>query len=101
MKLKKGDKVKVLSGKDRGKIGIIGAIFKKSSKVIIEGINIVTIFEKKKDNVKKGGMRKVEAPIYISKIQLVDETNKPIKIGFIIKDGKKLRINKKNKKTLI
>ena len=96
MKIKKGDKVKLLSGKDKGKIGNVTAVIRTVGKIVVEGVNMVTKFEKKSDS-KKGGMRKEEAPIYASKVMVVDENGKTSRVGYDVKDGKKVRIAKKTK----
>jgi large subunit ribosomal protein L24 len=96
MKIKKGDKVKVLNGKDRGKISTIKEIIRSTNKVIVEGVNIVTKFTKSKGDQKKGGLLKVEGPISVSKVQLIDpKTNKPTRIGIKRENGKVIRIAKK------
>jgi len=79
MKIKKGDKVKVLNGKDRGRTGTVLAVIRKSGKVVVEGINIVTKFEKKKDEAHKGGIKKEEAPMYACKLKVLDDEGKPVK----------------------
>jgi large subunit ribosomal protein L24 len=97
MKIKKGDKVKVISGKDRGKTGTVQKVMVKTSKVIVEGVNIVTKFEKLNREQKKGGLVKVEGPMYVSKVQLIDpKTNKATRIGYKIENDKKVRLTKKS-----
>jgi large subunit ribosomal protein L24 len=76
MKIKKGDKVKVLNGKDRGKIGTVKEVIRKKDKVIVEGVNFVTKFEKQKKDQKLGGLMRVEGPMHISKVMLVKEEKK-------------------------
>lgn len=99
MKIKKGDKVKVLSGKDRDKEGTVVSIIREDNKAIVSGINMVTVFEKKKSDVKKGGLKKVEGPINVSKLMVVNPNNsKPSRVGFKVEDGKKIRIFKKSSK---
>ena len=100
MKVKKGDKVKILSGKDRGKTGSVVSVLRKSGRLIVEGVNIVTRFEKKNNEKKTGGITKGEAPIYTSKVQVLDDEGKATRIGFEIKEGKKIRISKKTKKAI-
>lgn len=95
MRIKKGDKVKVLSGKDRGKTGTVQKVLVKTAKVIVEGVNIVTTYEKKKADQKKGGLVKVEGPMAVSKVQLLDpKSNKPTRVGYKIENGKKVRVAK-------
>ena len=100
MKVKKGDKVKILSGKDRGKTGTIKQVFRKSAKVIVEGINFVTTYEKKKNEQKKGGIIKVEGPISVSKVQILDAKNKPTRIGYKFEKDKEIRISNKTKEVI-
>jgi large subunit ribosomal protein L24 len=100
MKIKKGDKVKVLSGKDKGKVAAVVAVLRDSNRVVVEGVNMVTKFEKKQSDTKKGGVIRVEAPMGVSKVQVVDAEGKPTRIGYEIKDGKKIRIAKRTKKQL-
>jgi large subunit ribosomal protein L24 len=100
MKIKKGDKVKILSGKDKGKIGNVVAVVRTTGKVVVDGVNMLTKFEKKQSDTKKGGIRKEEAPLFASKVQIVDENGKASRVGFEVKDGKKVRVLKKTKKQL-
>jgi len=100
MKVKKGDKVKILSGKDRGKTGTIKMVFRKTAKVIVEGVNFVTTYEKKKSEEKKGGLIKVEGPISVSKVQLLDSNGKPGRVGFKFEKDKKVRISTRTKEVI-
>jgi len=98
MKIKKGDKVKVISGKDRGKIGEVKDVFKKVDKVVVNGVNIITKHQKPTgDESKPSGILKYEGPIHVSNVMLIDpKNNKPTRIGYKIKDGKKVRFAKKS-----
>lgn len=99
MKIKKGDKVKVISGKDRGKEGTVLSVIRNDRKVIVSGINMVTLFEKKKAEDKKGGLKKIEGPINVSKLMVVNPDNsKPSRVGFKVEDDKKVRIFKNSSK---
>lgn len=101
MKIKKGDKVQVLSGKDRGKQGDVKIIDRKNNKVIVAGVNFVTKFEKKKSEQEKGGLIKVEGPMSVSKVQLIDpKTNKPTRVGTKMENGKKVRVTKKSQSVI-
>ena len=96
MKLKKGDKVVVITGVNKGKEGTITRVL--DEKVIVEGINIVTKHVKPKNNNGTGEIIKVEAPIHASNVMLLDpKTKKPTRVK-IEKDekGKKIRIAKKS-----
>lgn len=101
MKIKKGDKVKVLCGKDRGKIGEVIRVNKKAGKVMVKGVNMITKAEKKVSEEQKGGLIKQEGFFDKSNVQLIDpKTEKPTRVGFEIKDNKKVRISKKTKNVI-
>lgn len=74
MKIKVGDKVKVITGSNKGKEGKILTILKAQNRVIIEGINLVKKHIKPNGQNEQGGIREVEAPIHISNVKKVEET---------------------------
>ncbi len=95
-KIKKGDKVKVLTGKDRGKTGSIKMVLTKEQKVKIEGINVVKKHLKPKRKGEKGELTSISAPLNISKVQLIcPGCNKPARVGLIMDGDKKFRVCKK------
>lgn len=103
LKLRKGDTVIVITGKDKGKVGKIKGIVRKDGKVraIVEGVNIVKKHVRRIEGVREGGIFEVEKPIDISNIAYFDEkSKKPVKVGFKISvEGNKVvkyRINKKS-----
>jgi large subunit ribosomal protein L24 len=102
-KIKKGDSVVVLSGKDKGKNGKVLKIIKNSEhiKAIVEGVNIVKKHNKQ-SATSKGGIESIEKPVFISKLSLIDpKTSKPSRVGFkFLQDGKKVRFLKKSGETL-
>ncbi len=103
-KIKKGDNVIVLSGKDKGKTGKILRMIKvkdKPLKAIVEGANIVKKHTKQ-SATKKGGIESIEMPMYVCKLSLIDpKTSKASRVGFkFLKDGKKVRFTKKSGETL-
>ena len=103
-KIKKGDSVIILSGKDKGKTGKILKILKnkdKQDKAIVEGANIVKKHTKQ-SATQKGGIESIEMPLFLSKLSLLDpKTSKPSRVGFkFLKDGKKVRFSKKSGETL-
>ena len=99
-KLKKGDEVVVLTGKDKGKRGKIIKMLPSSSKAIVSEINKVKK-HKKPDNNDAGGIIEKEMPIHISNLSYFDSsTNKATKIGFKIEKEKKIRINKSSGKEI-
>ena len=95
MKIKKDDKVIVLSGKDKGKQGKILSADPKAMKVVVEGVNVATKHQKPVKQGQEGGIIKVETPIYASKVQLVcPKCDKGTRVGYKLVDGKKVRVCK-------
>lgn len=98
MKLKVGDKVRVIAGSSKGKEGKIIKTLRNEDKVIVEGVNIVKK-HKKGNGQETGGILEVEAPIHVSNVMIIDpKTKKPTRIGYKIdeKSNKKIRISKKS-----
>ena len=96
MKIKKDDKVIVLSGKDKGKQGKVLVADPKAMKVIVEGVNVATKHQKPRKQGEEGGIIKRETPIYASKVMLVcPKCGKPTRVGHAFVDGKKTRACKK------
>lgn len=97
MHVKKGDKVKVLSGKDRGKQGVILEAYPKKERVLVEGINMVKIHAKPSQENPQGGILNQEAPIHVSNVLPIDpKSGEPTRVGYEVRDGKKIRIAKKS-----
>jgi len=98
MKLKVGDKVRVIAGSSKGKEGKIIKTLRDENRVIVEGANIVKK-HKKGNGQETGGILEVEAPIHASNVMLIDpKTKKPTRVGYKIdeKTNKKIRISKKS-----
>src|SRR5690625_149199 len=101
MHVKQGDKVQVLTGKDRGKQGVVLEVYPKKEKVLVEGINMVRIHAKPSQENPQGGILNQEAPIHISNVLPIDpKTGEPTRVGYEIRDGKKVRIAKKSGEAL-
>ena len=100
--VKKGDRVIVTSGRDKGKIGNVKDINKKDGTVLVEGVNIVTKAQKANPMLGiQGGLNKMEKPVASSKVMLVCPVcEKPTRIGHAVKDDKKVRVCKKCKKEI-
>ncbi|MBR1944049.1 MAG: 50S ribosomal protein L24 [Alphaproteobacteria bacterium] len=96
LKIRKGDTVQVITGSSKGQRGLVKKVFVSESKVIVEGINVVTRHIRPDYRYPQGSVTK-EMPIHISNVALVDnETNKPGKVGFKKdENGKKIRFFKK------
>jgi large subunit ribosomal protein L24 len=97
-KIKKGDKVVILSGKDKGKHGEVTKAFPKESKVLVGGINMMTRHKKPSQTNPQGGLERIEAPMHISKVAIEDpKTGKPTRVGFkVLEDGRKVRVAKRS-----
>ncbi|HHB81777.1 MAG TPA: 50S ribosomal protein L24 [Aliiroseovarius sp.] len=92
-KLKKGDKVVVLAGKDKGKEGEISSVPPKTGKAVVEGVN-VAIRHQRQTQSSQGGRVPTAMPIDLSNLALVDSNGKPTRVGFRTEDGKKVRFAK-------
>ena len=96
-KIKKGDRVIVLSGKDKGKHGEVTKAMPKEGKVIVSGVNIITRHRKPSQTNPQGGLERSEAPLHVSKVAIADpKTGKPTRVRFEERDGKKVRIAAKS-----
>ena len=101
MFVKKGDKVKVITGKDNNKEGVVLAAFPKKDKVIVEGVNIVKKHQKPNQATPQGGILEVEAPIHVSNVMVIDPSNgEATKVAFKEVEGKKVRVSKKTGEVL-
>ena len=92
-KLKKGDKVVVLSGKDKGKEGTITSVDPKSGKAVVEGVNMA-IRHTRQSQTSQGGRLPKAMPIDLSNLALIDANGKPTRVGFKIEGDKKVRFAK-------
>ncbi|MBJ3764488.1 50S ribosomal protein L24 [Maribius pontilimi] len=92
-KLKKGDKVVVLAGKDKGKQGEIQSVNPAAGKAVVEGVNIA-IRHVKQSQSSQGGRTPKAMPIDLSNLALLDANGKATRVGFKIEDGKKVRVAK-------
>ena len=99
MKIKKGDLVKVIAGKDKDKEGKVIVVDQKNGKVIVEGVNMMTKHTKPSAANQQGGIVTTEAPIDASNVMLVVD-GKATRVGFEVKDGKKVRIAKATGKVI-
>ena len=98
MKIKKGDKVEVLTGKDKGKRGEVLRVYPEKNKVVVEGVAIAKRHVKPNAANQQGGIVEAEAAIDASNVALIDpKTDKPTRVDYLIKeDGTKVRVSKKS-----
>ena len=95
-KLKKGDRVIVLAGKDKGKSGEIVQVFPAEERAIVRGVNMVKRHQRQ-NQMQEAGIINKEAPIHLSNLALADpKDNKPTRVGFTVKDGNKVRVAKRS-----
>ena len=100
-KIKKGDKVVILSGKDKGQTGTVQQVMPKDGKVLVDGINVMTRHRKPSQANPQGGIDRVPAPLAISKVAVADpKDGKPTRVRFETKDGKKVRVAVKSGETI-
>ena len=92
-KLKKGDKVVVLAGKDKGKQGEITAVFPKENKAVVDGVN-VAIRHQRQTQTTQGGRVAKNMPIDLSNLSLMDKNGKATRVGFRMEGDKKVRFAK-------
>ena len=91
-KIKKGDKVVVLSGKDKGRTGEVVKAMPKEGKVIVSGVNVHARHRKPTQTSPQGGIERKEAPLHISKVAIATADGKPSRVRFEERDGKKVRV---------
>ena len=92
LKIKKGDRVVILSGKDKGKTGEVTKSMPKDGKVVVSGVNIATRHRKPSQADPQGGLVKVEAPLHVSKVAIATADGKPTRVRFEVRDGAKVRV---------
>jgi large subunit ribosomal protein L24 len=96
-KIRKGDTVVVLSGKDKGKTGEVIRSMPKDSKVLVSGVNVAARHRKPTQTNPQGGIERKEAPLHVSKVAVADpKTGKPTRVRFEERDGKKVRVAAKS-----
>jgi len=91
-KIKKGDRVVVLSGKDKGRTGEVVRAMPKEGKVVVSGINVHARHRKPTQLNPQGGIERKEAPLHVSKVAIATADGKPSRVRFEVRDGKKVRV---------
>ena len=100
MFVKKGDKVRVIAGKDKGTEAVVLTALPKVNKVIVEGVNIVKNPHRPSKELPQGGIIEKEAAIHVSNVQVLDKNGVAGRVGYKFVDGKKVRYNKKSGEVL-
>ena len=98
-KLRKGDKVVVLAGKDKGKEGTISLVDPSAGKAVVDGLNMA-VRHTRQTQTAQGGRIPKAMPIALSNSSLIDSNGKPTRVGFKVEDGKKMRFAKSTGETI-
>jgi large subunit ribosomal protein L24 len=93
-KIKKGDRVVVLTGKDKGRQGSVLQVLPKEQRVLVEGLNIVQRHTRPSQLDPQGGIKNKEAPLHVSNVAIVDSKGKATRVGFRMEGDKKVRFAK-------
>ena len=93
-KIKKGDRVVVLAGRDKGKQGDVLRVWPKEDRVLVSGLNLVKRHTKPSQGDPQGGIKTKEAPLHVSNVAFVDSDGKPTRVGFRMEGDKKVRFAK-------
>jgi len=96
-RIRKGDQVAVLAGRDKGKRGEVLRVIPSDSRVVVQGVNVVKR-HRKPTQMSAGGIEEIEAPIHVSNVAHIDpDSDKPTRVGFkALEDGKKVRFSKRS-----
>ncbi|MCE9625284.1 MAG: 50S ribosomal protein L24 [Deltaproteobacteria bacterium] len=99
--IRKNDQVVIITGKDKGKIGRVMKILTEKNRVLVEKVNVVKRHTKPNAKNRQGGIQEKEASIHVSNVMLLDpKTSERTRVGFEVRDGKKVRISKKSKEVI-
>ena len=91
-KIRKGDKVVILSGKDKGRTGEVVKAMPKEGKVVVSGVNVHARHRKPSQTQPQGGIERKEAPLDVSNVAIATADGKPTRVRFEVRDGKKVRV---------
>jgi len=93
-KIRKGDRVQILSGRDKGRQGEVIRVMPTEDRALVQGVNLVKRHQKATGVGNRGGINEKEAPIHLSNLSLIDpKSGKPTRVGFkVLEDGKKVRV---------
>ena len=99
LKIKSGDKVRVIAGDHKGEEGKVVKILVAKNKAIVEGVNMVSKHAKPSATKPQGGIEKMEAPLHVSNLMLIED-GKTVRVGFKTENDKKVRVSKKTNKVI-
>ena len=95
-RIKKNDQVKVIAGKDKGKVGRVLKVDRDKDRVLVEGVNLAKKAMRKKRQEDRGGIMDIEMPIHVSNVMLVMKNGDATRVGMKIENGTKTRIARKS-----
>jgi len=98
--IRKDDRVKVIAGREKGKVGRVLRVDRERGRVLIEGINLAKKAMRKKKQEDRGGIAEIEVPIHISNVMLVTRAGEPTRVGTKVEDGRRVRVARKNNETV-
>ena len=98
LRLKVGDRVKVITGRDKHNIGTVKSFLKKKNMLVVEKLNLKFKHEKPGNQENSGQIKQVEAPIHRSNVMLCDSDDMASRFNVVLSDGKKVRVSKKQRK---
>ena len=93
-KIKKGDRVILIAGKDKGRTGVVEKVMPKDARVVVGGLNLVQRHTRPSQGDPQGGIKTKAASIHVSNVALVDNNGKPTRVGFRVEGEKKVRVAK-------
>ena len=93
-KIKKGDRVVLLTGRDKGRTGNVASVAPKEGRVVVQGLNMVQRHTRPSQGDPQGGIKHKEASVHVSNVAIVDSNGKPTRVGFRTEGGKKVRYAK-------
>jgi large subunit ribosomal protein L24 len=93
-KIKKGDRVIMLAGRDKGRTGQVTKVMPKEDRVVVGGLNLVKRHTRPSQGDPQGGIKTKEASVHVSNVAMLDKNGKPTRVGFREEDGKKVRFAK-------
>jgi large subunit ribosomal protein L24 len=93
-KIRKGDRVVLLTGKDKGRMGVVEKVLPKDDRVVVGGLNLVQRHTRPSQSDPQGGVKTKPASIHVSNVAIADSDGKPTRVGFRIDGDKKVRVAK-------
>ena len=98
--IRKDDRVKVIAGKEKGKVGRVLRVDRERGRVLVEGINLAKKAMRKRKQEDRGGIAEIEIPIHISNVMLVTRSGQPTRVGIKTEEGRRVRVARKNNETV-